>query len=203
LRQAVDVLVNKVMLSGGQRSRRTFSPSWLPQSSDTDVEFGHELVSTWMLLNLRPKLAADKIITHAQSSALLSRAIKTGAYTAVKGYDAANGGFWTVGKGAASTPDKTQKVWWQQAEGMLAMYQLYKATKKVQYLDKLLKTANWVWDNQRDSIYGEWYWGVDPGSKQVRQAWPGTWKGLEWKASYHSGRSSLFLSTWLGSQSAM
>jgi cellobiose epimerase len=199
----VNVLLNRVMLSGGGFSRRAFTADWKPLESDTGEEYGHDLGAVWLLLNLRPKLRAAGIITAGQSTQLFRRAVKTAECTISRGYDATNGGFWATGS-AAGVPDTSKKVWWQQAEGMLALYQLYKTTGRLQYLDKLTKTAQWVSLYQRDSVNGEWYWGVDPTTNQpAKYDWPYLNKGLEWKSSYHTGRATLFLATWLIGKAAL
>lgn len=92
------------------------------------------------------------------------------------------------------------KVWWVQAESILALWRLYQYTSDVSYRDKLLTTLCFIDQHLIDHEFGEWYWQVDRSGALMPDTAPGLIKGSPWKASYHNGRALMYLATWMKCQ---
>eukprot|EP00878_Enallax_costatus_P015536 GHUV01016273.1.p1 GENE.GHUV01016273.1~~GHUV01016273.1.p1 ORF type:complete len:141 (+),score=36.69 GHUV01016273.1:176-598(+) len=122
------------------------------------------------------------------------------------GYDSSNGGVFEDGL-PGTGPRSTAKIWWVQAESMLALWKLYKHSKNdVQYLEKLAATVRFVAEHVNDKHFGEWYWQVQKDGRFDARLYAdplrGT-KGNKWKASYHNSRAVLFLEQWMKEDCAL
>ncbi len=82
------------------------------------------------------------------------------------------------------------KVWWEQAEMLIALICAYEWTGQSRYGDAFVKLFDWVWTYQVDHEYGGWYVDVhwDSGRPVT------TDKGPEWKTAFHTSRALMQVS---------
>jgi mannobiose 2-epimerase len=100
------------------------------------------------------------------------------------GFDFDKGGFFergVLGRRAAGR----NKIWWVQAEAMLAALTMYRLTLERPYLAVFRKTLDWIGTAQVDWIGGEWHRQIDPLGHA------GGAKADRWKGPYHNGRAVL------------
>jgi cellobiose epimerase len=98
------------------------------------------------------------------------------------GYDSENGGFFD--SGALGQPaDQRSKVWWVQAEALVAALRMYRITGDPLYYSVFEKTWDFVNRHQIDWKSGEWHATVRPDFSV------GGEKGNNWKVGYHNGRA--------------
>jgi cellobiose epimerase len=151
------------------------------------VSYGHDLETTWLLLDALEALGTP---LEPQVSQV---ALALGKHSADLGFDARKGGYFEEGV-PGGAPVKLEKVWWVQAEALPGLWWLYRLTSDPSYLDRLERTLSWIETSQVDREYGEWYWGITPDGKVGPR---GDHKGEEWKAEYHALRATLFTSEWI------
>ncbi|MEM2795325.1 MAG: AGE family epimerase/isomerase, partial [Thermofilaceae archaeon] len=98
------------------------------------------------------------------------------------GFDHEKGGVYDSGPLNRSA-DRLEKVWWVQAESLVAMAYLYKVTREERFLRDLEKQLNWIEKYQVDWEKGDWFEVILPNGR------PAGFKAHIWKSAYHNGRA--------------
>ena len=107
------------------------------------------------------------------------------AYSRQHGWYDVQGGFYDSGPKGQSA-DRRQKVWWTQAEAIVASLEMYRQTKDPAYLEIFEKTWRFIDTAQTDWANGEWFESIAPDGTPSRGN-----KATPWKAGYHNGRALL------------
>ena len=153
---------------------------WTPvlDAAAARVWYGHDIENIW--------LVADALDALNQPIAPYTEFFKAVfAYSKTHGWDEAKGGFYDSGpKGQAG--DRRQKVWWTQAEVIVATLEMYRQTKDPAFLDVFEKTWRFIDTAQTDWANGEWFESIAPDGTPSRGP-----KGSPWKGGYHNGRALL------------
>jgi mannobiose 2-epimerase len=141
------------------------------------VSYGHDVENMWLLV--------EACRAAGVSGSLLMDLYRTLFNYALKyGYDRINGGFYDSGT-FNSPADRREKIWWVQAEGLVASLQMYRLTGEPLYWDCFTLVLDWIVQHQVDWKHGEWYEMVDDeGRASGVKAGP-------WKGPYHNGRAML------------
>ena len=149
----------------------------LPSSGSRRVCYGHDLENVWLLVQ------ACKVAGF--SSSLLLDLHRTLFQNALKyGFDRKKGGFYD--SGPLQTPaDRREKIWWVQAEGLVAALLMCHITGIKDYWNCFLQTLDWIDSYQADWTFGDWYEKVGADGK------PSGCKAGPWKSPYHNGRAML------------
>jgi mannobiose 2-epimerase len=141
------------------------------------VSYGHDVENIWLLVEackaagISPSLSLDLYRT------LFNYALQYG-------FDRRDGGFYDSGP-LNGPADRHQKIWWVQAEGLVAALQMYGLTGEEVYWDCFSRTLQWIVNHQVDWQRGDWYEKVSQ-EKKVSGVKAGPWKG-----PYHNGRAML------------
>jgi mannobiose 2-epimerase len=98
------------------------------------------------------------------------------------GFDFDRGGFFEWGRLGRDATGKA-KIWWVQAEGLLAALTMFRLTRHAPYLAAFEKTLDWIVRAQIDWRGGEWHRTIDPEGR------PSGAKVDRWKGPYHNGRA--------------
>lgn len=150
---------------------------WKPkqQPSHTQVIYGHELEKIWLLTQACKTL-------NLPSSLLLSlyRTWFSVAYD--KAFDQRQGGFFEKGYLGRSA-HVHNKIWWTQAEALLAAMQMYAHTGELHYYETFSRVLGWIETSQIDWIHGDWHRIITPSGKIQGH------KADHWKTPYHNGRA--------------
>jgi mannose/cellobiose epimerase-like protein (N-acyl-D-glucosamine 2-epimerase family) len=165
--------------------------NWQPLtgSDHQRISYGHDLENIWLLME------ACKIAGLAEN--LLSDLYRTlFNYALQYGFDRKDGGFYDSGFFNARA-DRREKIWWVQAEGLVAALQMYKLTEEQLYWDCFSRTLDWIMKRQVDWKYGEWFEIVDDEGRASGL------KAGSWKGPYHDGRAMLHSLELLGLCSAV
>jgi cellobiose epimerase len=105
-------------------------------------------------------------------------------YALQYGFDQKDGGFFDSGPFGAKA-DRRDKIWWVQAEGLVAALQMYRLTNEEIYWNCFSSTLEWIVNRQADWEHGDWYETVgENGEASGNKAGP-------WKSAYHNGRAML------------
>src|SRR5579872_1814473 len=166
---------------GGDSSRawgvELHNGDWSLAAADQPASYGHDVELAWLLLEADERLGETTWSSLPISKALFAHALDFG-------YDLRDGGFYASGT-PGRPADKTDKLWWVQAEGLLGAARLEHASGEIAYRRCFDQMLGWIWDHQADWKNGEWHEVVD-ARRRPRGDKAGPWKG-----PYHNGRALL------------
>lgn len=155
-----------------------FHADWSPLvAAESDrVSYGHAVENVWLL-------AAACDAAGLSNTPVLGfyRVLFDNAYR--YGYDSELGGFFDAGP-IGKPADARTKIWWVQAEGLVAALRMYQLTGEARYADAFRRTLDWIDNHQADRENGEWYAEIEDGR-------PRGAKADAWKGPYHTGRAIL------------
>jgi mannobiose 2-epimerase len=100
------------------------------------------------------------------------------------GEDRENGGFFHSGPVGQTAADR-RKIWWVQAEALLACCELYQLSGDDDVFECFERTLGWITARQVDWDGGEWFAEIMPDGRHAGV------KAGPWKAGYHTGRALL------------
>lgn len=147
----------------------------LPSEGELRVSYGHNLEALW--------LVAEACGFAGIPIGLLLNYFETIYDYCMKfGFDHEKGGVYDSGPLNRSA-DKLEKVWWVQAESLVAMAYLYKITREKRFLQDFEKQLQWIEKYQVDWNNGDWYEVILPDGR------PAGFKAHIWKSAYHNGRA--------------
>ena len=178
--ELVGIETHAVVRAGWTAHTDRHRADWTPILDDAAarVSYGHDLENIW--------LVADALDALNQPVAPYTDFFRTVfAYSRQHGWDDVTGGFHDSGP-RGQPADRRQKVWWVQAEVIVAALEMFRQTKAPAYLDVFEKTWRFIDIAQTDWAHGEWFESIAPDGtpRQTNKATP-------WKAGYHNGRALL------------
>lgn len=141
------------------------------------VSYGHTLEAGWILAGSCETIGLPVHPLLDLICALTDTALRDG-------FDAKRGGFYHTGPLNKRARDRT-KVWWVQAEALVALCSLWRRTGEARYYNAFVKTLDWIETRQADWANGEWFAEIDARGR------PGGVKTGPWKGPYHHGRALL------------
>jgi mannobiose 2-epimerase len=153
--------------------------NWQPLDTPNNnrVSYGHDVENIWLLME------ACKTAGLAENLLLdLYRTLFN--YALEHGFDRKNGGFYHSGS-FNSPADRREKIWWVQAESLVAALEMYRLTGEQLYWDCFSLVLKWVVQHQVDWQNGDWHEAIDRN---------GRFSGMKagpWKGPYHNGRAML------------
>jgi mannobiose 2-epimerase len=152
---------------------------WTPFPNPTHerVTYGHEVETVWLLVEACDALGWSPVLLRAFARSTLVHAL---AY----GFDRRRGGLYLMGYPQVPA-DRREKIWWAQAEALVAMLWMYRQTGDTRYRAYFERTLDWVWDHQADWQHGDWHMVIDPRGR------PSGDKAHAFKTPYHNGRAVL------------
>jgi mannobiose 2-epimerase len=156
-----------------------FSKNWIPVRGDLNkrVCYGHDLENLWLSIKANNLLGLSL-------EGLVPSFQRTFGYTLKYGYDRKKGGVFDHGP-IGGKANAYAKVWWSQAEALVAGLEMYLLTQEKVYLSFFLNTLNWVIGYQVDWSAGEWHQRVYRRGKILGA------KAEAWKTPYHNGRAMI------------
>ena len=188
LRKIVDLLLTKAIHPGYGYAIERFYRDWTPLPSRR-ISYGHNVELAWLLLYAEQTLRASVWPRSRQVLGLID-------YALTYGFDAQRGGLASYGPPAGKITEilddtfQTRKVWWVQAEMLVALLEAFQLTWNRMYLDAFEKQFDWIWRFQIDHEGGDWYaeteW--DTGRPLIFE------KGNQWKTLYHNSRALMRVS---------
>ncbi len=141
------------------------------------VSYGHDLENIWLLIR------ANEILERPNEPFidLYARLFDTSLRY---GYDREKGGFYASGPLGEPAKDR-RKMWWVQAEALVAALYMHHLTGADLYAECCIKTLEWIVTYQTDWTNGEWHREVAINGR------PRGAKADGWKAAYHNGRAMI------------
>jgi mannobiose 2-epimerase len=192
LEELMAIAAGKLLQPGSHAYiHRNFRADWTPLGPP-EVSYGHDMETGWLLLE------AARAVGRGEDPQVVAAAKTMILGPAAAGYDQANGGYFEEGVPGAA-PTKREKIWWVQAEALLALWRMFELTRDGALLDRFEATLAFIESHQRDKEFGEWFWGILPDGNLGPS---GDVKGNAWKASYHTIRSLVFAEGWIADYEA-
>ncbi|MBI1815252.1 MAG: AGE family epimerase/isomerase [Deltaproteobacteria bacterium] len=155
--------------------QRDWTPLLAPATAR--VIYGHDLENVWLLMD-----AVDAIgESQARLLPIYERIV---AYSLAYGGDREHGGFFASGP-LGSAADRRLKIWWAQAEALVATLRMHRLTDDARYWESFTRTLDWVVRHQVDWRHGDWHADILPNGRVSGD------KAGPWKSPYHNGRAML------------
>ena len=177
--ELVSILTNAVVRKGAVACTDQHERDWQPRlpPDAQRVSYGHDLESVWLIMDACEAAGVSHSPLHELFRGLCTHALRYG-------FDRRHGGFYLDGP-PGRPARRRQKVWWVQAEALVALLRMWRLTNDVTFLSAFEKTWAYLEAFQIDWQHGEWHATVAPDGTVHGN------KGYRWKAGYHSGRSML------------
>ncbi|MBS0260326.1 MAG: AGE family epimerase/isomerase [Planctomycetes bacterium] len=156
-----------------------FTLEWEPLQTPQNLRasYGHDIECAWLVLDASRTLGHSPKLLRGWAEGLVG-------YSLRHGFDRQQGGFFYTG--ALGKPaDDTTKTWWVQAEGLVALLEMYRLTGEPLYFDKFQKTLQFVAQHQV-APGGSWWASCDAAGKPLNSI-----KTSMWQGAYHNGRAML------------
>jgi len=181
LLELISIQSDKVMRKKLGSAVNVLRRDWTPlKGRDFDKAFyGHDLENIWLL-------AAASESAGISVEPLLDLFKRIFEYTLKYGFDHKKGGVYDRGR-LGRRAHKREKVWWAQAEGMVAALTMYQLTGDESYRNCFAQILGWTTTYQIDWKYGEWYARIGENGKPAGSKG----KAEGWKTCYHTGRAML------------
>ncbi|RJP25141.1 MAG: N-acylglucosamine 2-epimerase [Candidatus Omnitrophota bacterium] len=156
-----------------------YNPNWIPLRGPSydRVSYGHDVENVWLLIDACKAVG----ISNGPFMDLYHTLF---GYSLQFGFDQKNGGFYDSGA-FRTVADRRDKVWWVQAEGLVAALKMYQLTGESVYANCYLQTLDWLVKKQVDWENGDWH------STVSEDGTPSGDKAGLWKSPYHNGRAVL------------
>ncbi len=149
----------------------------------TAISYGHDIEASWLLPEAADVLAAKNPTDKALQKTVRDVGVKM-ARAAATGFDPTDGGM-----NYELDPDghlNRERSWWVLAEAMVGFMNAYQLTNEKAFLDKSVKSWEFIKKYLLDLKNGEWYTGVTADHKIL-----GNEKISMWKCPYHNSRACL------------
>lgn len=157
--------------------RLFFTEDW--QNKGNLVSYGHDIEAAWLLLEAAERIDdADWIAVARKWATHMTDA-------AAKGLDL-DGGLWYEKEEEHLIQ---QKHWWPQAEAMVGFFNAWKVSGDEAYLEKSIKSWEFIQQHILDAPTGEWVWGIEADGRKMQHE---DVIGI-WKCPYHNGRACMEL----------
>lgn len=150
------------------------TPDWKPLPDE--IWAGHNAECSWILCSAAKAIQNKNLIAQCNEIAL-----KMMSQVMEKAWDAKNTGVFNVLKNGYPTEDV--KIWWPQAETVIALFNCYNITKEKKYKTKAEELINYI-SQHFISPNGEWYTQIK-NSNQPDNSIPIV---HFWKSMYHTVR---------------
>lgn len=182
LRQRLDELITIITKTMFARSVsngiQNFHRDWRAENNEKHqrASYGHDLEAVWLVLETLTTLELSLEEHIPWAKAVCNSCLNLG-------FDYYNGGFFYSGM-LGKRAGNRKKVWWVQAEAMVALLSLFRLTKQTEYYEAFIQTFRFVQRHQIAKEGGWWNKVFEDGSRRKSASRTGKWQG-----AYHSGRA--------------
>jgi mannobiose 2-epimerase len=188
LNELIDLFATR-LLQPNDYVHAEFALDWAPVGAPR-VSYGHDLETAWLLLE------AARVVGRSSDTTVVAAVVAIAAHSAERGFDAQRGGYFESGVPGGAATD-LDKIWWVQFEALEGLWWAHMLSGEARQLERLERTLDWV-EFTEDKPSGEWFATTNPDGS----ASGADYKGDEWKASYHSVRSLVYLQDWIDAERA-
>ncbi len=162
-----------------------FGKDWEVRSSL--VSYGHDIESSWLLIEAARKLGNPVLIEEVEK-----RALRIVDAVITEGCDH-DGSLFNERNMKIGHLD-SDKHWWPQAEAMVGLVYAAAVSGDEKYFKRMNRIWEFIQDKMIDKINGEWFWRVDKtGNPVISEDKVGFWK-----CPYHNSRAMMEVCNMLG-----
>lgn len=170
------LFTDKIINAQNHHLNLFFDEHWKNKSAL--VSYGHDIEASWLILEAARKLKDPELLSRVKQSCY-NMAI------------ASLEGLMEDGSMIYERDDSIKLLnkdlhWWPQAEALVGLINIYEITGDAQFLQKALKTWDFVQNHLVDRIHGEWYWSIRNGLPNTVDD-----KAGFWKCPYHNSRACI------------
>lgn len=177
LRELIDLFLTTIIDPETSHLITFFDDEWQPKS--TEISFGHDIESTWLLLE-----AADVLVDPALRQEVRARALATARAVLNVGLDDDGGLLYEAGPNGLIDGDKH---WWPQAEAIVGFVVAYQESGELAFLDAALRVWSFTQHCIIDRDHGEWFMRT----RRDGRRYEGEEKIGPWKCPYHNARACM------------
>jgi cellobiose epimerase len=177
LENLIRIFLDKILDKGSSHLNLFFDENW--QCKSTIVSYGHDIESSWLLLE------AAMVLTDSDlRKEVAARSLKI-VKAAIEGLQ--EDGSLIYEKDDSFDHIDMDRHWWVQAEAVVGFLNAWELTGGESYLQMTSKSFDFINNNLVDRINGEWYWSIRiDGTVNTRDD-----KAGFWKCPYHNTRMCL------------
>lgn len=177
LRNLINLFTEKIIDPKTNHLNLFFAENWECKSNITS--YGHDIESSWLLYEAACVLGDEKLIAEtAKISLKITEASMEGLQP---------DGSIIYEKNTITEHIDTERHWWPQAEAVVGFYNAYELTADVDFLQKAVKSYEYIRAYLTDRENGEWFWSCNSdGTLNHTDD-----KAGFWKCPYHNGRMCL------------
>ncbi|MFO1501409.1 MAG: AGE family epimerase/isomerase [Verrucomicrobiota bacterium] len=150
----------------------------VPEPRNLRASYGHDVECVWLTRDAVKTVGASPSLVRNWAEGLCKSSIEFG-------FDRQSGGFFSGGP-LGKAADDMKKVWWVQAEAIVSMIDMFKATSNPEYYDLFARTLEFIERHQVAQEGGWWATRSSDGSAAGDQQRTGPWQ-----AGYHAGRAMM------------
>jgi mannobiose 2-epimerase len=174
--------------------------AWRPETPGRGpriTSYGHSAELAWLALDALDRLGRDRESQRPKILGLIDHVLD-------QGFDWRRGGValygppvGQVGRAIYLARRRLTKIWWSQAELLVALIEAYRWSRAPRYWNAFEKQLDWVWRRQSDREGGDWFEAVSWRGRPLTLV-----KGHAWKEPYHHGRALMRTARALGALAA-
>ena len=168
-----EIAIRSQFPTGSEEHRRNWQPLYDDQSAVSS--YGHDLEYIHVALQAADALGDGQAPPIKLFAGLFDHALEYG-------FDHERGGFFASGRPGTPASDHS-KIWWVQAETLLAALEMFRLTGAPRYWHAFCRTLEWIVCWQTDWVYGDWHTTIAPDGVITGA------KASVWKEPYHHGRA--------------
>lgn len=144
----------------------------------TTWSFGHDIEASWLLLECAEIIGSDRLIGFFKNKAISL------ANAAAEGLDADGGLFNEIN--CSNHHLNREKHWWPQSEALVGFFNAWEISNDVSWLKRFLNSWDYIQQELKDQVNGEWFWGRDISGRILNEE-----KAGFWKCPYHNSRACM------------
>ena len=185
IEELVEMVFNKFRHPLYSRNINAWTPDWkyVLKRHNFRANYGHDMESVWFAMDACESTGVSFEPYFPRAKAIFNYCLK-------RGYDRRHGGFYSQGP-LAGIGQVRDKVWWVQAESLVAMLMMFKKTADHVYYQTFEDTLDFI-ERHQITADGGWLEILHAnGTPKVRRC------ASRWQGGYHTARSMILSSNML------
>ena len=178
IKELLFVFETKIINNKSGRQNLFFGEDWSVKSRAES--YGHDIEASWLLLEAA---SLPELNDRKERFEKIAVSLASASEVAID----SDGGMWYENDPNHGGLIK-EKHWWPQAEAMVGFFNTWQITRDKKWLSISMNTWQFIKENIKDSLGGEWFWGIDENKKVMNKE-----KAGFWKCPYHNGRACIEL----------
>jgi cellobiose epimerase len=177
LLELIQINVNTVRHPQFKHNVDAWWPDWTIVNTPRNLRasYGHDIECVWLTLDAARVAGLSPTLLRNWAEVLAGSSVE-------HGYDRQHGGFFYGGP-PGEMADDTKKEWWVQAEALVSMLELYRLTRKSEYLKRFDETLAFI-ERHFIAKEGGWYATRTADGGPLRDS-----RSTMWQGAYHGGRA--------------